>query len=133
MGLLFSCPWVCRVWLLETTFPDPPVPPQPRYYYYCCCVVPWLAGWLAGLLGCWILAMRPLAMLSLHVSSNEKYTIIEKTHKSHSQRKKHIIQQDMLPTEELEDPSPPAKVTKSLYFFNVFADMNFRMNVKPNP
>ena len=34
-GHLFSCPWVCRGWLLEPSFSDPPVPPGRRYY--CCC------------------------------------------------------------------------------------------------
>ena len=41
-GLLFSCPWVWRVSLLETSFWDPPVPPDPRCYCYCC-FVPWPA------------------------------------------------------------------------------------------
>ena len=38
-GLLFSCPWVCRGSLLESSFSDPPVPPGRRYYCccYCCC------------------------------------------------------------------------------------------------
>ena len=32
--LLCSRPWVCRGWLLESSFSDPPVPPDTR----CCCL-----------------------------------------------------------------------------------------------
>ena len=38
-GLLFSRPWVCRAWLLESSFSDPPVPPGPRYSCYCCFIL----------------------------------------------------------------------------------------------
>ena len=41
MGLLFSCPWVCCVSLLEPSFSDPPVPPGPCYSFSYCRFVPW--------------------------------------------------------------------------------------------
>ena len=39
----------------------------------------------------------------------------------------------MVPTEELEDRPPPFEKHEKLIFFNVFAEINLRMNVKPNP
>ena len=47
-GLLFSRPWVCRAWLLKSSFSDP-VPPDPRYCYCCCyCFIPALTKGLVG-------------------------------------------------------------------------------------